>query len=131
MRLFALAIGMLCASFIPSHAETGTEPAASLTRMPIKEVTIFKDGHAFVVHQGSAGKDHECSREPLKWEWPRRLAADHRLAETKVHHAKPEHVERDERAGKWRGLRAGGLKSRRRCALGRVKTAQDYPRDTK
>ena len=50
MRLVALALWMLCVPFTPARAQA--EPAASLTRMPIKEVTVFKDGHAFVVHQG-------------------------------------------------------------------------------
>ena len=36
------------------------EPAAPLTslaRMPVREVTVFKDGHAYVVHQGSMPTD--------------------------------------------------------------------------
>ena len=57
MRLVALALWMLCASFTPADAETPAEPAASLTRMPVKEVTVFKDGHAFVVHQGRVPTD--------------------------------------------------------------------------
>lgn len=57
MRLVALALGLLCASFTPGRAETQAEPVASLTRMPIREVTIFKDGHAFVVHQGRVPTD--------------------------------------------------------------------------
>ena len=40
-----------------THARAQAEPAAALTRMPIKEVTVFKDGHAFVVHQGRAPVD--------------------------------------------------------------------------
>jgi hypothetical protein len=56
MRIVVLAICMLCASFAPGHADTA-EPAASLTRMPVKEVTVFKDGHAFVVHQGRVPVD--------------------------------------------------------------------------
>ena len=41
-------------------AATGAEPAApagALARMPVKEVTVFKDGHAFVVHQGTMPTD--------------------------------------------------------------------------
>ncbi|MDD4890277.1 MAG: hypothetical protein PHU85_10145 [Phycisphaerae bacterium] len=38
----------------------GSEPAAPLSalgRMPVKEVTVFKDGHAFVIHAGSMPVD--------------------------------------------------------------------------
>lgn len=52
MRRIALAFCLLCASFTPTRAEAQAEPAAALRQMPVKEVTIFKDGHAFVVHQG-------------------------------------------------------------------------------
>lgn len=31
--------------------------ATQLTRLPVKEVTIFKDGHAFVLHAGTAAVD--------------------------------------------------------------------------
>jgi hypothetical protein len=50
MRIVLLALWMLCVSLTPARAQA--EPAAALTRMPIKEVTVFKDGHDFVVHQG-------------------------------------------------------------------------------
>jgi hypothetical protein len=43
---------MLAGSPAIGRGETQPAPAASLTRMPVKEVTVFKDGHAFVVHQG-------------------------------------------------------------------------------
>src|SRR5262245_22533144 len=32
-------------------------PLAALARMPVKEVTIFKDGHAFVLHEGALATD--------------------------------------------------------------------------
>jgi hypothetical protein len=32
-------------------------PLAALARMPIKEVTVFKDGHAFVLHEGALPTD--------------------------------------------------------------------------
>ncbi len=57
MRIVIPTIWMLCTSFPLSRAVAQVEPAASLTRMPIKEVTIFKDGHAFVVHQGRVPVD--------------------------------------------------------------------------
>ncbi len=34
-------------------ATAPTTPATALARMPVKEVTVFKDGHAFVLHEGS------------------------------------------------------------------------------
>src|SRR5947199_5557297 len=38
----------------------GAEPAAPLAtfaRLPIKEITVFKDGHAFVAHEGQMPTD--------------------------------------------------------------------------
>jgi hypothetical protein len=32
--------------------DEGAAPLSALARMPVKEVTIFKDGHAFVLHEG-------------------------------------------------------------------------------
>jgi hypothetical protein len=52
MRIVLLALGMLSASPLYGRAAAQAEPAGALARMPIKEVTVFKDGHAFVVHQG-------------------------------------------------------------------------------
>jgi hypothetical protein len=52
MRTSVPALWLLCAGFTPARAAIQAEPAGSLARMPIKEVTVFKDGHAFVVHQG-------------------------------------------------------------------------------
>ncbi|NOT35436.1 MAG: hypothetical protein HOP12_14925, partial [Candidatus Eisenbacteria bacterium] len=57
MRLFALALGLFWASSAPVRAETQAEPIASLTRMPVREVTVFKDGHAFVVQEGRVPVD--------------------------------------------------------------------------
>ncbi len=57
MKLVALALSMLCAFVAPASAETEAESASSLARLPIKEVTLFKDGHAFVVHQGRLPTD--------------------------------------------------------------------------
>ena len=55
MRTVPLALWMLCVCCVPARAQAGS--AAALTRMPIKEVTVFKDGHAFVVHQGRVPVD--------------------------------------------------------------------------
>ncbi len=38
-------------------ADEPAPPLTSLARMPVKEVTVFKDGHAFVLHQGSMPTD--------------------------------------------------------------------------
>src|SRR5205823_10931728 len=49
-----LAVAGPAASAEPAAARA--EPAAplsALARMPVKEVTVFKDGHAYVVHQGT------------------------------------------------------------------------------
>ncbi|HKV41686.1 MAG TPA: hypothetical protein VJX67_20955 [Blastocatellia bacterium] len=32
-------------------------PLSALARMPVKEITVFKDGHAFVLHQGTMPTD--------------------------------------------------------------------------
>ena len=87
MRIVVLALGMLCISLAPARAQV--EPAASLTRMPIKEVTVFKDGHAFVVHQGRVSVDAKghvvLDRLPtpvLGTFWP--YSADHDVKLTAV-----------------------------------------------
>lgn len=51
--LLALAAPSFAAE--PAAAPAAIEPAAplgALARMPVKEVTVFKDGHAYVVHEG-------------------------------------------------------------------------------
>ncbi len=40
----------------PAKADQAT-PLSALAKMPIKEVTIFKDGHAFVLHEGRMPTD--------------------------------------------------------------------------
>lgn len=40
-----------------SLAAQAPAPLAALARMPVKEVTVFKDGHAFVLHEGSLPTD--------------------------------------------------------------------------
>src|SRR5512136_979485 len=39
-----------------AEAEQAT-PLSALAKLPIKEVTIFKDGHAFVLHEGKMPTD--------------------------------------------------------------------------
>lgn len=55
MRVVLLALSLLCVRLASAPAQA--EPAAALARMPIREVTVFKDGHAFVVHQGRLAVD--------------------------------------------------------------------------
>jgi hypothetical protein len=47
---------MLCALLMPTSlagaAPETAAPRGSLAQMPIREVTVFKDGHAFVLHEG-------------------------------------------------------------------------------
>jgi hypothetical protein len=57
MRLLALTLGMLCCSGAAAHAVPQDVSPASPAQMAVKEVTVFKDGHAFVVHQGRMATD--------------------------------------------------------------------------
>ena len=41
----------------PAAAAEPAAPLSALTRMPVKEVTVFKDGHAYVVHEGTMPTD--------------------------------------------------------------------------
>ena len=47
---------LLALAAAPGRAEPPT-PNAALARMPVKEVTVFKDGHAYVVHEGAMPTD--------------------------------------------------------------------------
>ncbi len=56
MTRFPLALALLVAV----GGIASAEPAAALgalAKMPVKEVTVFKDGHAYVVHQGTMPVD--------------------------------------------------------------------------
>ena len=50
-NFFALVVVAALAG--PSAAAEPAAPLGALARMPVKEVTVFKDGHAYVVHQGT------------------------------------------------------------------------------
>lgn len=52
----ALILALLAAWSLPVRADEAT-PLSALAQMPIKEVTVFKDGHAFVLHQGRMPTD--------------------------------------------------------------------------
>lgn len=54
----ALGIPGFARSFARSFARTPqAAPLSALARMPVKEVTVFKDGHAFVLHEGAMATD--------------------------------------------------------------------------
>ncbi len=58
-RLIVLAL-LLTPAMVRAENPAADEPAApaeALARMPVKEITVFKDGHAYVVHQGSMPVD--------------------------------------------------------------------------
>jgi hypothetical protein len=48
---------MIATTFpVPSYAESA-QPVSALAKMPVKEITVFKDGHAFVLHEGDMPTD--------------------------------------------------------------------------
>ncbi|MCC6730219.1 MAG: hypothetical protein IT208_12850 [Chthonomonadales bacterium] len=51
MRTWPL-LAAACLAAAPAVAEPA-EPLSALARMPVREVTVFKDGHALVVHEGA------------------------------------------------------------------------------
>jgi len=55
---FVSLLGICMMFFIQTDAAANT-PEAVLASMPVKEITVFKDGHAFVLHEGKmpAGPD--------------------------------------------------------------------------
>ncbi|MEI8242593.1 MAG: hypothetical protein WCI17_04940 [bacterium] len=53
-HILTLTLAALAAATL--HAESPT-PFRSLARMPVQEVTVFKDGHAFVLHAGKMPVD--------------------------------------------------------------------------
>jgi hypothetical protein len=52
---FLIPLGALAAGALAGApgAEPGSTAAPSTAKLPVKEVTVFKDGHAFVVHEGT------------------------------------------------------------------------------
>src|SRR5215204_5862595 len=51
-RITCAVVALLAAAGPAASAEPAA-PLSALARMPVKEVTVFKDGHAYVVHQGT------------------------------------------------------------------------------
>ena len=52
--LATVLLALCLASIVRADAPT---PFKSLAKMPVKEVTVFKDGHAFVLHEGKMPTD--------------------------------------------------------------------------
>ena len=55
-RMLPLAASFLVLASTPLLADPAT-PLTSLAKMPVKEVTVFKDGHAFLLHSGKMPTD--------------------------------------------------------------------------
>ncbi|MDH7569852.1 MAG: hypothetical protein QHJ73_09735, partial [Armatimonadota bacterium] len=54
LLLVTAAAGAAMAAPVPT---TTAEALTALGRLPVREITIFKDGHAFVLHEGEAPTD--------------------------------------------------------------------------
>ncbi len=57
-----LSLAGIFATLVSAATVLQAEPAVpleSLARMPVKEITVFKDGHAFVLHEGKMATDAE------------------------------------------------------------------------
>jgi hypothetical protein len=59
VSLLTVLLAVASCSQVSSAAQTTSQPVAqqSLAKMPVKEVTIFKDGHAFVLQEGDMTTD--------------------------------------------------------------------------
>ncbi len=56
-QLAALFLSLLLLSASSLTFAQSAAPLSALARMPVKEVTVFKDGHAFVLHEGAMPTD--------------------------------------------------------------------------
>lgn len=57
MRNAVMAFGSVILGFVVCVGAEEAAPLGALTTMPVKEVTVFKDGHAFLLHQGRMPTD--------------------------------------------------------------------------
>ena len=55
-RLFLSVVTLLLASVLACAVEPPA-PLGALAKMPVKEITVFKDGYAFVLHEGAMPTD--------------------------------------------------------------------------
>jgi hypothetical protein len=53
--LLSLLLPLLCCVVGPFACRAA--PLGTLAKMPVKEITVFKDGHAFVLHEGPLPTD--------------------------------------------------------------------------
>ena len=51
------ALGFLGMLSCPSLAQNAPPASSTLSKLPVREVTVFKDGHAFVLHEGALPVD--------------------------------------------------------------------------
>src|ERR1039458_1776751 len=56
-RWCALALGLAQALTLVASAAEKAAPLSTFGKLPIKEITVFKDGHAFVAHEGEMPTD--------------------------------------------------------------------------
>src|SRR5262245_5943359 len=56
-RLASLSLALFLLSVSFTTLAQSAAPLSALARMPVKEVTVFKDGHAFVLHEGAMPTD--------------------------------------------------------------------------
>jgi hypothetical protein len=54
-KVLSLGISLVFASFLQAAQES--TPVNTFAKLPIKELTVFKDGHAFVAHEGKMATD--------------------------------------------------------------------------
>ncbi len=54
---YILALAALLASSFTSAEAEPAEPLSAVARMPVREITVFKDGHTLVMHEGKMPTD--------------------------------------------------------------------------
>src|SRR4051812_21096181 len=58
MKRFRAHLAILATCLLTSQTlADAPAPLTSLAKMPVKEITVFKDGHAFVLHSGQMPTD--------------------------------------------------------------------------
>ena len=101
VRVFLVLLAVFCFSY-ESVASDKMIPEEMLSHMPIKEVTVFKDGHAFILHSGELEVNKEghividyLPRPVLGTFWP---YSDDKLAKLKEVTASMEKIQKVRRA---------------------------------
>lgn len=56
IRTFWSAVLLICCAHTAAYADRA-EPLSALSKMPVKEITVFKDGHTLVLHEGTMPTD--------------------------------------------------------------------------